>query len=133
MVGSAQAQTAVAGIELIVPTAGQGSTDVLARIVADGLSRRGFGEVRVRNMPGGSGTLAAAQVAAAPADGGTLLIATPSSHSIASTCEASMACDRVGSFTPIVRFATARAGPGHRIPVLERTVGAGRCWSASAA
>jgi len=54
------AQTNPTVIELIVPTAAQGSTDLLARIVAKGLTQNGFGQVNVRNMPGRSGTLAAA-------------------------------------------------------------------------
>ncbi len=103
--GMAAAQTE--GIELVVPTAAQGSTDLLARLVADGLQRRGFGAVRVRNLPGRSGTLAAAYVAAAAPDGRTLLIATPSSHGIASAFEASMPYDPVSSFTPVLRFAAA--------------------------
>jgi tripartite-type tricarboxylate transporter receptor subunit TctC len=101
------AQPAAPAIELVVPTAAQGSTDLLARLVAAGRSRRGFGEVRVRNMPGRSGTIAAAHVAAAVPDGRTLLIATPSSHGIASSFESNMPYDPVGSFTPIVRFASA--------------------------
>lgn len=95
------------GIELVVPTAAEGSTDLLARLLADGLSRRGFGEVSVRNMPGKSGTLAASHVAAAKPDGRTLLVATPSSHGIASAFESKMPYDPVTSFSPIVRFAAA--------------------------
>jgi tripartite-type tricarboxylate transporter receptor subunit TctC len=103
----AEAQTPAPAIDLIVPTAAQGSTDLLARMVADGLSRHGFGEVRVRNMPGRSGTSAAALVAAATPDGRTLLLATPGSHGIASAFEAGMPYDPVASFTPILRFAAA--------------------------
>ena len=103
----AGAQAVGNGIELVVPTAAQGSTDLLARLVAEGLGRRGFGDVRVRNMPGRSGTLAAAHVAAAAPDGRTLLVATPSSHGIASAFEARLPFDPLASFTPIVRFAAA--------------------------
>jgi tripartite-type tricarboxylate transporter receptor subunit TctC len=79
----------------------------LARLVADGLTRRGFGEVKVRNMPGRSGTLAAKYVAASAPDGRTLLVATPSSHGIASAFESQMPYDPVTSFTPVLRFAAA--------------------------
>lgn len=103
----ASAQTSAPAIDLVVPTAAQGSTDLLARMVAEGLARRGFGDVRVRNVPGRSGTLAAARVATAPPDGRTLLVATPSSHGIASAFEASMPYDPVAGFTPILRFAEA--------------------------
>lgn len=95
------------GIELIVPTAAEGSTDLLARLIAAGLTRKGFGDVHVINMPGRSGTLAASHVATSAPDGRTLLVATPSSHGIASAFESKMAYDPVTSFTPIIRFAAA--------------------------
>ena len=101
------AQTNANVIELIVPTAAQGSTDLLARIVAKGLTQNGFGQVNVRNMPGRSGTLAAAYVASAVPDGRTLLVATPSSHGIASALDQKLPYDPITSFTPIVRFASA--------------------------
>ena len=131
----AGAQALDKGIELVVPTAAQGSTDLLARLVAEGLSRRGFGEVRVRNMPGRSGTLAAAHVAAAAPDGRTLLVATPSSHGIASAFEARLPYDPVASFTPIVRFAAApyllvvkAAGPSTLGQFVEQARAAGGTW-----
>jgi tripartite-type tricarboxylate transporter receptor subunit TctC len=101
------AQSNSAVIELIVPTAAQGSTDLLARIVAKGLAQNGFGQVNVRNMPGRSGTLAAAYVAASIPDGRTLLVATPSSHGIASALDHKLPYDPIKSFTSIVRFASA--------------------------
>ena len=67
-----------AGVELVVPTAAQGSTDLLARLLADRLNRQGMGEIQVRNMPGRSGTLAGAYVGGAMPDGsqaGELILA----------------------------------------------------------
>ena len=123
------------GIELVVPTAAEGSTDLLAHIVADGLLRRGFGEIRVRNMPGRSGTLAAAYVAAAAPDGATLLIATPSSHGIASALEPGIRYSPVASFTPILRFAAAPyllvvkpGGPATLADFTEQARRAGGSW-----
>ena len=101
------AQNLDSTIELVVPTAAQGSTDLLARLVAKGLTENGFGPVQVRNMPGRSGALAASYVAAAPPNGRTLLVATPSSHGIASALERNLPYDPIESFTPIVRFASA--------------------------
>jgi tripartite-type tricarboxylate transporter receptor subunit TctC len=101
------AEQKASGIELVVPTAAEGSTDQLARLIAAGLTRKGFGDVNVHNMPGRSGTLAASHVAASAPDGRTLLVATPSSHGIASAFENKMAYDPVRSFTPIIRFAAA--------------------------
>lgn len=104
---SVSAQHIESTIELVVPTAAQGSTDLLARLVAKGLIKNGFGPVQVRNMPGRSGALAASYVAAAPPNGRTLLVATPSSHGIASALERNLPYDPIQSFTPIVRFASA--------------------------
>lgn len=101
------AEQKATGVELVVPTAAEGSTDQLARLIAAGLTRKGFGDVNVHNMPGRSGTLAASHVAASAPDGRTLLVATPSSHGIASAFENKVAYDPVTSFTPIIRFATA--------------------------
>jgi len=95
------------GIELIVPTAAEGSTDQLARLIAAGLTRKGFGDVRINNMPGRSGTLAASHVATSAPDGRTLLVATPSSHGIASAFQGKMPYEPAASFTPIIRFAAA--------------------------
>lgn len=94
-------------VELIVPTAAEGSTDLLARLVAKGLERNGFGQVEVRNIPGRSGSLAAQTVSIAEPEGATLLLATPSSHGIAEALLGELPYDSIKSFTPIVRFAEA--------------------------
>ncbi|OVZ59960.1 LacI family transcriptional regulator [Pigmentiphaga sp. NML080357] len=61
-------------IRFIVPfTAGSG-TDVVARSIADKLGPVLGAQIVVENKPGAGGTLGAAQVAKAPADGYTLLI-----------------------------------------------------------
>ena len=99
------AQTPV--VRLIVPTAVQGSTDTIARLLADGWTRRGIRGVVVENVVGRNGTQAAQQVAASAPDGLTLLIATQNSHAIAPAFLAGVAYDPVRSFTPIIRFAAA--------------------------
>lgn len=61
-------------VKMIVPfTAGSG-TDIVARLVGDKLGAALGGAVVVENRPGAGGTLGAAVVAAAPADGHTLLV-----------------------------------------------------------
>lgn len=61
-------------IKLVVPfTAGSG-TDVIARTVADKLGPQLGQQIVVENRPGAGGTLGAALVAKAPADGYTLLV-----------------------------------------------------------
>lgn len=98
-------------IKIVVPTAAQGSTDQLARILGAGLQEQGFGKVEVINMPGKSGAIAASFVAKSKPDGRTLLIATPSSHSIAKALSVasnvSLPYDPVSSFSLIACFAQA--------------------------
>jgi tripartite-type tricarboxylate transporter receptor subunit TctC len=61
-------------VKLVVPfTAGSG-TDIVARTLAEKLGPLIGAQVVVENKPGAGGTLGAAQVAKAPADGYTLLI-----------------------------------------------------------
>jgi tripartite-type tricarboxylate transporter receptor subunit TctC len=66
-----------ASIKMVVPFAAGGTTDVVARIVAERLSAHLGRPVIVENMAGAAGNLGAAVVAKAPLDGHTLLMATP--------------------------------------------------------
>ena len=71
----AQADWPKAGpVKLVVPfTAGSG-TDIVARLLAEKLGAALSQQFVVENKPGAGGTVGAAQVAKAPADGYTLLI-----------------------------------------------------------
>jgi tripartite-type tricarboxylate transporter receptor subunit TctC len=60
-------------ITLITSVSAGMTSDIIARMFADKLSRRLGQPVVVQNMPGAGGTVASRSVAAAPADGYTLL------------------------------------------------------------
>jgi tripartite-type tricarboxylate transporter receptor subunit TctC len=69
-------------VKLIVPTGPGAATDVMARLVADGVSRTLGQPMVVENMPGASGILAHQAAARAPADGYTLLFTNTSGMAI---------------------------------------------------
>ena len=62
-------------LRLVVPFQAGGSTDILARALAQRLSERLQQPVVVENKPGANGTLGGAYVAKAPPDGLTLMVA----------------------------------------------------------
>ncbi len=62
-------------IKLVVPFPAGGSTDVIGRIMAEGLATRLETPVVIENKPGAGGTIGATQVAKASPDGHELLIA----------------------------------------------------------
>jgi len=64
-------------IKIIVPSAVGGGSDILARLVADQISRAQNVTVIIENRPGASNTIGTEAVARATPDGNTLLIATP--------------------------------------------------------
>ena len=61
-------------LTLLVPFTAGGATDVLARTLADGLSKDLKHAVVVVNAPGAGGSIGQARAARAPADGYTLLL-----------------------------------------------------------
>ena len=62
-------------VKLLISTSAGGPTDVLARAIADRLSRKWGQPVLVEAKPGGNGVLAIRSLLNAPADGYTLLLA----------------------------------------------------------
>jgi tripartite-type tricarboxylate transporter receptor subunit TctC len=69
-------------VKLIVPTGPGAATDVMARLVADGVSRTLGQAMVVENMPGASGILAHQAAARAAPDGYTLLFTNTSGMAI---------------------------------------------------
>ncbi|TDR94991.1 Bug family tripartite tricarboxylate transporter substrate binding protein [Enterovirga rhinocerotis] len=72
--GRAQAAFPSRILTLIVPFAAGGSTDILARLLADAVGKELGQQVIVENVPGAGGGIAGRRVLAAQADGHTLLI-----------------------------------------------------------
>ena len=75
--GAASAQYPVKPIKWIVPYPPAGTTDVLARIVAQWLSENIGQPVVVENKPGGGNNIGTEFVVNAPADGYTMLLVNP--------------------------------------------------------
>ena len=88
-------------ITLIVPWSPGGSTDILARMLADQLTRSLGQTVIVDNKAGASGNIGANIVAKAKPDGSTLLIDTMSTHAINPALFAQMPFNSETDFTPI--------------------------------
>src|SRR5450759_950799 len=72
-------------IALIVPFPPGGPSDVVARIVAEGMSRVLGQTMIIENVGGAGGTIGTARVAAATPDGYTLLAAGMGSHAVSYT------------------------------------------------
>jgi tripartite-type tricarboxylate transporter receptor subunit TctC len=64
-------------IKVIVPSTPGGGADILARVLADEISRADNITVVVEDRPGGSNTIGTESVARATPDGNTLLVVTP--------------------------------------------------------
>jgi tripartite-type tricarboxylate transporter receptor subunit TctC len=88
-------------ITILVPWAPGGSTDILARVVAEHLRRSLKQTVVVENRPGASGNIGSAVVARAAPDGYTLLFGSMSTHAMNNALYAKMPFNGVDSFTPI--------------------------------
>src|SRR6201995_5969038 len=84
-IGSAQAQDSypTQTVKLVLPSAPGSTTDILARLTADGLSRKWGKPVGVENVAGGSMNIGAAPSARAAPDGYTLFVAPPAPLSLA--------------------------------------------------
>ena len=92
-------------INLIVPWAPGGSTDILARIVALHLHQSMGQPVVIENRTGGAGNIGTGAVARATADGYTILFNTMSVHTMNHALIATMPFDGVKDFSPITLLA----------------------------
>jgi tripartite-type tricarboxylate transporter receptor subunit TctC len=92
-------------VKIIVAFTAGGPTDVVARLVAQKLTDKWGQQVVVENKPGAAGLLGSEQVAKAPADGYTLLMATAGNLTVNQHLYKNMRFDPIKDFTPIAQTA----------------------------
>ncbi|RJG03263.1 tripartite tricarboxylate transporter substrate binding protein [Noviherbaspirillum sedimenti] len=88
-------------VRIVVPIAAGSATDLLARMVGQALSETTGQPFVIDNKSGAVGAIGSNEVARAPADGYTLLIATTSTHAIAPHVSTKLPYNAVKDFTPI--------------------------------
>jgi len=93
-------------VKIVVPVPPGGTTDALARITADFLSRRMGQTVIVENRAGAGGTVGTGQVAKMDADGSAMVMAA-ASHNIAGSLYNKLAYDPQKDFVPYAHIGNA--------------------------
>jgi tripartite-type tricarboxylate transporter receptor subunit TctC len=101
----AQPQYPSQSIKLIVPYAPGGVPDTTARLLAQKLQDRVGQSVVVENRAGGNGSVAAGVIAAAPADGYTLLVVDTTLLSVSPLFVSQLSYDPQKDFVPIAALA----------------------------
>jgi tripartite-type tricarboxylate transporter receptor subunit TctC len=95
-------------IRLIVPWPPGGSTDILARMVAQKLAEALGQPMIIDNRAGAGGMIGSDVVAKSSADGYTLLMGSSGPISISPSLQPKMAYDSIRDFAPISLIATPR-------------------------
>lgn len=94
-------------ITLVVPFAAGGGNDLMARLIADRMSRTLGQQVVVENRPGAGGNIGSRQVARGARDGYTMLLAFTGTIGINPALYANMGYDPNTELAPIGSIATA--------------------------
>jgi tripartite-type tricarboxylate transporter receptor subunit TctC len=92
-------------IKLVVPFGPGGSADMLARVIAEGLTASLKKTVIVENKPGATGVIGAAYAARAEPDGYTLLLAFDGTVAIAPAIQANFPFDPLKDLAPVSKLA----------------------------
>ena len=93
-------------IRIVVPYSAGGGADTLARVIARRLGTDLKGTVLVENKPGATGTLGAAAVHQAPADGYTLLLGNSATNAIAPAIYDHLPYSPLKDFVPVAQLTT---------------------------
>lgn len=94
-------------VKLVVPFAYGGSTDLLARSVAEKLGELWKQPMVVENRPGGTGIIGSDMVAKSRPDGYTILMGTATTHAVAHTLYPKLPYNVQRDFTPITELVIA--------------------------
>lgn len=92
-------------VKFVVPFAAGGTTDILARVVAQKMSDEMGQQFIVENKAGAGGNIAADFVAKADPDGYTFLVGTPGTHAINKFVFKNMAYDPIKDLAPVIIIA----------------------------
>ena len=88
-------------VRIVAGSSAGGTADLVARILADHLSKKFAGRFLVENVPGNSGGIASVQIARAPADGYALMLAAINSHAILPALSPNLPYDPIKDFAPV--------------------------------
>jgi tripartite-type tricarboxylate transporter receptor subunit TctC len=101
LIGNAYAQSYPNGpVKIVVPFPPGGTTDILARVLSNELTKKWGQTVIVENKPGASGTIFSEQLAHMPPDGYTLMV-TATHHVINPSLYKNLKYNTRTDFTPI--------------------------------